>query len=132
MALDKVHGKARRIAAHHLDVPEDKIEFEDGEFRVVDSDRKLHFREVAEKAHLWNVAVPGEEPGLEAVARFEPEGTTYPFGAHVCQVEIDRDTGQVRLERYLAVDDCGVIINPLDCRGAARGGHRPGNRPSSL
>lgn len=122
MALDKVFHKARRIAAHHLDVPEEKVEFEDGEFRVSGEARKLHFREVAEKAHMWNSAVPGEEPGLEAVARFEPTATTFPFGTHFSEVEIDVDTGQVRLLRYVAVDDCGTVINPLLADGQRIGG----------
>ncbi len=122
MALTKVHGKAKRIAAFHLDTTEDEIDFEDGDFVVRGTDRKLNFREVAEKAHLWNVAVPNEEPGLEAVARFEPTATTFPFGAHLCQVEIDPESGQVTLQRYLAVDDYGNAINPLIADGQRLGG----------
>ena len=122
MALGKVSAKAKRIAAFHLDAPEDQVEFVDGEFTVTGTDRKLTFREVAERAHLWNTAVPGEEPGLEAVARFEPTATTFPFGAHICQVEIDSDSGKVSLERYLAVDDFGEVINPLLADGQRLGG----------
>ena len=122
MALEKVHAKARRIAAYHLDATEEQIEFDDGVFKVQGSDQQLHFREVAERAHLWNVAVPGEEPGLEAVARFEPSGTTYPFGAHICQVEIDRESGRLELQRYVAVDDFGKVINPLIADGQRLGG----------
>ena len=122
MALGKVSAKAKRIAAFHLDAPEEQVEFENGEFTVTGTDRKLTFREVAERAHLWNTAVPGEEPGLEAVARFEPTATTFPFGAHVCQVEIDPDSGKVTLQRYLAVDDFGEVINPLLADGQRLGG----------
>ncbi len=133
MALTEVHTKALRIAAHHLDMPEERVLFRrtetgDGEFFVAaqesggDQERVLTFRDVAQRAHLWNVAVPGEEPGLEAVARFEPPGTTYPFGAHLCQVEIDPETGQVELQRYLAVDDFGEVINPLLADGQRIGG----------
>lgn len=122
MALTKVHAKATRIAAHHLDAPVDQIDYEDGEFTVSGTDRKLTFRQVAEMAHLWNVAVPGEEPGLEAVARFEPPGTTFPFGAHLCQVEVDAESGQIEIQRYVAVDDFGVVINPLLADGQRIGG----------
>jgi carbon-monoxide dehydrogenase large subunit len=126
IALERVHAKAQRIAAHHLDVPPEKIEFDAGVFSVAGAtegeSRSLTFREIAEMAHLWNVNVPGEEPGLEAVARFEPSGTTYPFGAHLCQVEIDRETGKVELQRYIAVDDFGNVINPLLADGQRIGG----------
>ena len=122
MALAKVHAKATRIAAHHLDAPADQIEYEDGDFTVSGTDRKLSFREVAEKAHLWNVAVPDEEPGLEAVARFEPSGTTFPFGAHLCQVEVDPESGQIEIQRYVAVDDFGEVINPMLADGQRLGG----------
>jgi carbon-monoxide dehydrogenase large subunit len=73
-------------------------------------------------AHLWNVPVPGEEPGLEMVAVFEPPATTFPFGAHLCQVEIDPDTGRIELQRYVSVDDCGRVINPLLAEGQRLGG----------
>ncbi len=122
MALTKVHAKATRIAAHHLDAPVDQIRYDDGEFTVSGTDRKLSFRQVAEMAHLWNVAVPGEEPGLEAVARFEPSGTTFPFGAHLCQVEIDPESGQIAIQRYVAVDDFGEVINPMLADGQRIGG----------
>ncbi|MCY3661518.1 MAG: xanthine dehydrogenase family protein molybdopterin-binding subunit [bacterium] len=122
MALVKVHAKATRIAAHHLDAPVDQIDYEDGEFTVTGTDRKLTFRQVAEMAHLWNVNVPGEEPGLEAVARFEPSATTYPFGAHLCQVEIDPESGQIEIQRYVAVDDFGEVLNPMLADGQRLGG----------
>ena len=66
--------------------------------------------------------MPGEEPGLEMVAFFEPPATTYPFGTHICQVEIDRDTGALEIQRYVAVDDAGNIINPLLAEGQRLGG----------
>ncbi len=122
MALTKVHAKATRIAAHHLDAPVDQIEWDEGEFTVSGTDRTLSFRQVAEMAHMWNVAVPDEEPGLEAVARFEPSGTTYPFGAHLCQVEVDPESGQIDIQRYVAVDDFGEVINPLLADGQRLGG----------
>jgi carbon-monoxide dehydrogenase large subunit len=122
MALEKVKAKAARIAAHLLDAKPEQVTFDGEAFRVAGGERKLTFRQVAEAAHLWNVPVPGEEPGLEAVARFEPTGTTFPFGAHLCEVEVDRDTGEVTLLRYVAVDDAGKIVNPLLAEGQRLGG----------
>jgi carbon-monoxide dehydrogenase large subunit len=122
MALDKVQAKAARIAAHLLDAKADQVSFDGEAFRVANSDRKLGFREVAQAAHLWNVPIPGEEPGLEAVARFEPTGTTFPFGAHLCEVEVDADTGEIAIRRYVAVDDAGKIVNPLLAEGQRLGG----------
>ncbi|HZP41815.1 MAG TPA: xanthine dehydrogenase family protein molybdopterin-binding subunit [Candidatus Binatia bacterium] len=122
MALDKVIAKGRRIAAHLLEVHERDVEFADGTFAAVGGGPKIGFRKVALAAHLWNRPVPGEEPGLEAVARFEPSATTFPFGAHLAQVEIDRETGELRILRYLAVDDVGNVINPLLVDGQRLGG----------
>ncbi|MFI5314201.1 MAG: xanthine dehydrogenase family protein molybdopterin-binding subunit [Myxococcota bacterium] len=122
MALEKVKAKASRIAAHLLDAKPEQVTFDGESFQVAGSARKMSFREVAQAAHLWSVPVPGEEPGLEAVARFEPTGTTFPFGAHLCEVEVDADTGEVRLLRYLAVDDAGKIVNPLLAEGQRLGG----------
>ncbi len=122
MALEKVTAKASRIAAHLLDAKPEQVSFDGEAFRVAGSERKLSFRQVAEAAHLWNVAIPGEEPGLEAVARFEPTGTTFPFGAHFCEVEVDPDTGEIALTRYVAVDDAGRIVNPLLADGQRLGG----------
>ncbi len=122
MAIEKVKAKAARIAAHLLDAKVEQVSFDGEAFRVANSDRKLTFRQVAEAAHLWNVPIPGEEPGLEAVARFEPTGTTFPFGSHLCEVEVDADTGEVRIVRYVAVDDAGKIVNPLLAEGQRLGG----------
>jgi aerobic carbon-monoxide dehydrogenase large subunit len=120
MATDRVLGKARRIAAHKLKVPEDAVRFEDGSFRG--GEVALSFREIAMAAHLWNDPVPGEEPGLEAVARFEPPGTTFPFGVHLCQVEVDPETGQIEIQRFVSVDDVGNVINPMLADGQRLGG----------
>jgi len=98
------------------------VDFDGESFAVDGADRSMSFREVAEAAHLWNVPVPGEEPGLEATARFEPPATTFPFGAHICQVEIDPETGKIELQRYVAVDDAGNIVNPLIADGQRLGG----------
>jgi carbon-monoxide dehydrogenase large subunit len=120
MATDKILVKARRIAAHLLKLPEDQVRFEEGAFRG--GEIALGFRDVAMAAHLWNDPVPGEEPGLEAVARFEPPGTTFPFGVHFCRVEVDRETGQLELQRFVSVDDVGNVINPMLADGQRLGG----------
>ncbi len=122
MAAQKILTKARRIAAHLLDTTEDRVTAESGVFGVAGSSRKLTFADVASAAHTWGVAIPGEEPGLEAVARFEPSGTTFPFGVHFCTVSIDRETGQLALERFVSVDDVGNVINPLLADGQRLGG----------
>jgi carbon-monoxide dehydrogenase large subunit len=122
MATDKIAAKAKRIAAHLLDATEASVVFREGEFHVPGSERRMGFREVAQAAHLWNVPIPNEEPGLEALARFEPSGTTFPFGVHFCQVEIDRDTGEIELQRFVSVDDVGNVINPLLADGQRLGG----------
>jgi len=82
----------------------------------------MGFKDVALAAHLWNDPVPGEEPGLEAVARFEPPGTTFPFGVQFCTVAIDRDTGELAIERFVNVDDVGNVINPMLADGQRLGG----------
>jgi carbon-monoxide dehydrogenase large subunit len=122
MAAQKILAKAKRIAAHLLDTTEEHVNVESGVFSVVGGARKLTFADVASAAHTWGVAIPGEEPGLEAVARFEPSGTTFPFGAHFCTVSIDKETGQLTLERFVSVDDVGNIINPLLADGQRLGG----------
>ena len=122
MAAQKILAKARRIAAHLLDTTEERVSVEAGVFSVVGGARKLSFADVASAAHTWGVAIPGEEPGLEAVARFEPSGTTFPFGVHFCTVSIERETGQLTIERFVSVDDVGNIINPLLADGQRLGG----------
>jgi carbon-monoxide dehydrogenase large subunit len=122
MATQKILTKAKRIAAHLLDTTEDRVTVEGGVFNAGGGQRRLTFAEVASAAHTWGVAIPGEEPGLEAVARFEPTGTTFPFGAHFCTVSIDRDTGQLTLERFVSVDDVGNVVNPLLADGQRLGG----------
>jgi carbon-monoxide dehydrogenase large subunit len=113
MAVQKLVAKAKRIAAHKFQTSEERIDFGDGFFTQPGAEWRLSWAEVAMAAHLWNDPVPGEEPGLEAVARFEPTGTTFPFGVHLCQVAIDRETGEIALERFLSVDDVGRVVNPL-------------------
>ncbi|HET7273373.1 MAG TPA: aerobic carbon-monoxide dehydrogenase large subunit [Rubrobacter sp.] len=117
----KVREKAKKIAAHLLEAAVDDIEYEDGRFFVKGSpDQAKTMDEVAFAAYT-NVP-EGEEAGLEGVTYYDPPEMTYPFGAYICVVEIDRGTGQVEVKRFIAVDDCGVRINPTIVDGQVHGG----------
>jgi carbon-monoxide dehydrogenase large subunit len=123
MSLNKVKDKAKRWAAHLMDANVDDLVYENGRVSVQGSpDRGMSLPEIANEA--WNAhrLPPGEEPGLEATSFFEPANFTFPFGAHVAVVEIDRETGEIRLARYIGVDDCGRIISPLLVAGQLHGG----------
>jgi aerobic carbon-monoxide dehydrogenase large subunit len=117
----KVREKAKKIAAHLLEAAEGDVEYEEGRFFVKGSpDQAKTIYEVAFAAYT-NVP-EGEEAGLEAVTYYDPPEMTYPFGAYICVVEIDRGTGQVEIKRFIAVDDCGVRINPTVVDGQVHGG----------
>ncbi len=117
----KVREKAKRIAAHMLEAAEGDMEWEDGRFRVKGSpEQSVGMAEVAFAAYT-NVP-EGEEAGLEGVTYYDPPEMTYPFGAYICVSEIDRGTGQVTVKRFIAVDDCGVRINPQVVDGQIHGG----------
>lgn len=123
VALDRVVDKARKIAAHVLEADVEDVALEAGRFAVRGvPDRAVSFADVAQKAHLaWSLP-EGVEPGLEAEASYNPSNFTYPFGTHLAVVEVDPDTGETTLQRYLAVDDCGPRINPMIVDGQVRGG----------
>jgi carbon-monoxide dehydrogenase large subunit len=128
MSVNKVKDKAKQLAAHMLDVRPDDVTYGDGEIYVTaDPNRKKTFAEVAFMATDFSWQGPGSapadiEPGLEATSRFEPSNATFPFGTHICVVEVDRETGEVELKRFVAVDDCGNVINPLIVDGQVHGG----------
>jgi aerobic carbon-monoxide dehydrogenase large subunit len=114
--------KATQVAAHILEAAVEDVEVRDGRFTVRGSpDRGVDWTEVANKAYR-PTQLGDIEAGIEATARFEPPNLTFPSGAHCCVVEVDRDTGRVRIRRYVAVDDCGVVINPLLAQGQIMGG----------
>ncbi len=123
VALNKVKDKARRIAAHLLEAAPEDIEFQDGRFSVRGvPDRAVEWGMVALQAYLAHNLPEGMEPGLEASGFYDPVNFTFPFGSHVSVVEVDPDTGQVKILRYVAVDDAGNVINPLVFDGQIHGG----------
>jgi len=121
-AADKIVDKGRRIAAHMLEAAPEEVEFEDGTFRVRDSNRSLSFGEVAFAAYVPSNYPEDLEPGLSEKAFYDPENFTYPAGTHIAEVEVDEDTGAVKLVDFVAVDDFGTVINPLIVHGQVHGG----------
>ena len=123
LATDKVIAKAKAIAAHQLEAAEDDLEFADGVFSVKGSpDHSLPLAAVAFGAFTAHNLPEGMEPNLEAHCTFDPPNFTFPFGTHVCVVEVDEETGDVDVLQYVAVDDCGNQINPLIVEGQVHGG----------
>jgi carbon-monoxide dehydrogenase large subunit len=122
-SLDKVVDKGKRIAGHILEASADDIEFAEGRFTVTGTDRSLAFAEVAGAAYVpHNYPLEELEPGLEETSYFDPPNFTFPSGCYACEVEIDPDTGRVSIERFTAVDDFGVVINPNIVEGQVHGG----------
>ncbi len=123
LAAQRVREKAQKIAAHLMEANEADVEFKDGKFAVRGAPGEgKSFAEVATMANLgWNMP-PGVEPGLEAAAFFDPSNFVYPFGTHICTVEVNPDTGEVKILRYVCVDDCGPHINPMIVDGQIHGG----------
>jgi carbon-monoxide dehydrogenase large subunit len=122
MAADKVIAKGKKIAARLLEAAEADIGFGDGKFSVVGTDRALGLKEVARAAFQPGQLPPGLEPGLYETGTFSPKQATWPNGSHVCEVEVDPDTGMVTLDRYAIADDVGTVINPVTLKGQIHGG----------
>ena len=123
LATERVLEKARSIAAHHLEAAEEDLEYVDGAFAVRGTpDRAMAFGDIAFGAFTAHDLPDGMEPGLEGTISWDPPNFTFPFGTHVCVVEVDEETGQVEILRYVAVDDCGNQINPLIVEGQLHGG----------
>jgi carbon-monoxide dehydrogenase large subunit len=120
-AAVRIVEKGRRIAAHRLEVAEPDVEFAAGRFAVKGTDRTLAFEAVARAANTAHDLPAGVEPGLEAVASYDPANFAFSNGAHVCEVEVDPETGVVRLCGYWAVDDIGTVINPMIVAGQLHG-----------
>ena len=121
-AADKLIAKGRRIAAHLFEAAEADVEFADGVFSVTGTDRRLGIEEIARAAFDPARRPPDVEPGFDETGHFMPPQPTFPNGCHVCEVEIEPDTGHIEIVRYLVVDDFGVVINPLLLAGQVQGG----------
>ena len=122
-ATEKVIAKARSIAAHQLEAAEEDLDFASGTFSVRGSPAKgMTIGAVAYQAFTAHDLPEGMEPNLEAQVTWDPPNFTFPFGTHVCVVEVDPETGAVELRDYVAVDDCGNQVNPLIVEGQVHGG----------
>ena len=121
-ACDKIVAKGKKIAAHTLEAAEDDIEFAEGSFTVAGTDKTMSIGEVAFTAYVPHNYPEGVEPGLDEIAFFDPLNFSFPAGAHVCEVEIDPDTGTLEIVKYTAVDDFGTLINPMIVEGQVHGG----------
>ncbi|PWE34234.1 carbon-monoxide dehydrogenase large subunit [Maritimibacter sp. 55A14] len=121
MAGRKIRAKAQMIAAYLLEVHDDDLEWDVDRFAVKGATER--FKTMAEIAYAaYNQAIPGIEPGLEAVSYYDPPNMTYPFGAYICVMEIDVDTGEHGIRQFYALDDCGTRINPMVIEGQVHGG----------
>lgn len=122
-SLIKLRDKLAKIAGHILGEDPRRLVFRGGRITSKsDSKKSLSFAEVVGAAYVAKTLPPGTEPGMEATSFFEPPNFTFPFGAHIAVIEIDRETGDVHLRDYFAVDDCGNVINPLLVEGQVQGG----------
>jgi carbon-monoxide dehydrogenase large subunit len=121
LAARKVREKAKKIAAHVLEASEDDIEWEDYQFKVTGVPGKsITMKEIAFAA--YTNPTPGSEPGLEATFYYDPPNMTFPHGAYIAVVDVDPETGFVKVRRFLAIDDCGTVINPMIVEGQIHGG----------
>jgi len=122
-AVDKVVAKGRKIAAHLMEAAEEDVEFTDGVFKVAGTDKQVPFAQVALTAYVpHNYPHDKLEPGLNEQAFYDPTNFTFPAGSHICEVEVDPDTGQTRIVNFTAVDDFGNVINPMIVEGQVHGG----------
>jgi carbon-monoxide dehydrogenase large subunit len=121
-ATERVIERGRRIAAHMLEAAVDDVSLRDGRFTVAGTDKGVTWSAVARAAYQPRQLPPGLEPGFSETAAFTPPAVTFPNGTHVCEVEIDPDTGQVAIVRYSVVDDVGRMVNPLLVKGQIHGG----------
>jgi carbon-monoxide dehydrogenase large subunit len=129
IAARKIRDKARTIASYLLDVSEDDLEWVPGKFFVKGSpSRAKTIQEIAFAAYTDHPL--GMEAGLEAHSSYDPPNLTYPFGSYICVVDLDKGTGEVKIRRFVAVDDCGNIINPMIVEGQVHGGLTMGLAPA--
>ena len=122
-AIDKVIVKAKKVAGFVLEVPHDTVDFKDGIFSSTATNKTLTFPEVALQAYIAHKFSGAQlEPGLKEGAFFDPTNFTFPSGVHICELEIDPETGATRIDRWTAVDDFGTLINPMIVEGQVHGG----------
>jgi len=121
-AADKVVAKAKLVAAHLLEASVDDLEFSGGRFTVKGTDKGIGITEVAAAQFTSHNLAEGMESGIDADATFDPESFSFPHGTHLCAVEVDTETGQVRMRSYVCVDDVGQIVNPIIVEGQVHGG----------
>ncbi|MGH8682137.1 MAG: xanthine dehydrogenase family protein molybdopterin-binding subunit [Burkholderiales bacterium] len=122
VAADKLIAKGKRIAAHLLEASEADLEFAAGRFVVAGTDRSVTLKDVAKAAFSHERLPKGMEPGFYESGTFAPEAFTYPASCHVCEVEVDPETGEATLAGYVVIDDVGTVINPLTLKGQVHGG----------
>ena len=121
-AAQRLKEKMKQIAANMLEANVSDVNLEDGKFSVAGTQKSVGFGEVAAAANLSNTLPPGIEPGLETTVFWEPEACVFPFGTHICVVDIDKETGEAEIRRFVAVDDCGRQLNPMIVQGQIHGG----------
>ena len=131
VAARKIRDKARKIAAHLLEVSEEDLVWEPGKFSVKGAPQKSKTIQEIALAAYTNYP-QGMEAGLEATSYYDPPNLTFPFGSYICVVDIDRGTGAVKIRRFVAIDDCGNIINPMIVQGQVHGGLTMGMAPALL
>jgi carbon-monoxide dehydrogenase large subunit len=122
MCCDKVIAKGKKIAAHLMEAAEADVEFRDGKFTVAGTDKNVPIAQVAFTAYVPHNYPKGVEPGLEETSFFDPPNFTYPAGTYVCELEVDPSTGTVEIQRLVAVDDFGNVVNPMIVEGQVHGG----------
>ncbi len=122
-ALDKIEAKAKKVAAYVLEAAEGDIEFKDGKFTVAGTDKSAAWGDVALNAYIAHKFVGADlEPGLKETSFYDPTNFTFPAGCHICEVEIDADTGKTEIVNWTAIDDFGTVINPMIVEGQVHGG----------
>lgn len=121
-SLDKIIEKGAKIAAHKLEASVEDLEYAEGKWTVKGTDKSIAFGDVSLTAYVPHDYPEGLEPGLDFSSFYDPTNFTYPFGAHIAIVEIDKETGKVTLKRFIACDDVGNIINPMIVEGQIHGG----------
>ena len=123
LSARKVRDKARKIAAHLLEAREEDMEFKEGKFSVKGSPKAAKsIQEIAWAAYMAGNMPKDMEPVLDATTFYDPANFVFPFGTHICVVDVDRETGQTKIRRYVAVDDCGNQVNPMIVEGQVHGG----------